>query len=160
MSSKITCFAILSLTLWFGDFHALHVTAFFDYNKFHPLPFRPDLQEHCPQVSRRTATTCFRKKIFIVLNILIRASEMNWWKKMHAKFHIYFKLNESDWERIEDIFRIHFSLYWTLPFCLILFLSVGESDAKFRYKWNDGILVCCSILCIVWGGRRIFLHEM
>lgn len=51
MRTKAVCLAVLTLIMWFGDFHAPHVTAFFDYNKFHPLPFRPDLQEYCPQVS-------------------------------------------------------------------------------------------------------------
>lgn len=54
MSSKITCLFTLTLVLWLNIFHAPHVTAFFDYNKFHPVPYRPDLQEYCPQVSRRT----------------------------------------------------------------------------------------------------------
>lgn len=60
----------------------------------------------------------------------------------------------------------HFILFhlpthlWSLPFCLLISVHTGESDAKFRYKWNDGILVCGSILCQFWGSRRILLHEM
>ncbi|XP_031628484.1 apolipoprotein D [Contarinia nasturtii] len=50
MRNQIKCLIVLTLALWFGDFRAPLVVAFFDYNKFHPVPFRPDLQEYCPQV--------------------------------------------------------------------------------------------------------------
>lgn len=50
MSSKIRRLFTLPLILWLNICHAPHATAFFDYNKFHPVPYRPDLQEYCPQV--------------------------------------------------------------------------------------------------------------
>lgn len=52
MRNKVTGSAIIVLmVVWLSGFHAPNVMAFFDYNTFHPLPFRPDLQEYCPQVS-------------------------------------------------------------------------------------------------------------
>lgn len=51
MRNKIACLIVLTLALLSSDFHAPYVAAFFDYNTFHPMPYRPDLQEKCPQVS-------------------------------------------------------------------------------------------------------------
>lgn len=51
MQNKIAGLAVIMLMVWLNVNHAPNVMAFFDYNTFHPVPFRPDLQENCPQVS-------------------------------------------------------------------------------------------------------------
>lgn len=65
MQNKIAGFAVIMLMVWYNGHHVPHVMAFFDYNTFHPMPFRPDLQEYCPQVSAipmraRKITCCTR----------------------------------------------------------------------------------------------------
>lgn len=65
MQSKIVCLAVLAAALLINVFNAPHVNAFFDYNKFHPMPFRPDLQEFCPQVSDQQTVDIQKKSCTI-----------------------------------------------------------------------------------------------
>lgn len=185
MRNKINCSVTLLVIFCITVFYAPHVTAFFDYNKFHPLPFRPDLQEHCPQVSAANKQPAIQITLCIHFSwyVFMHKWNKNRWKKNAREIHIQYKLNIMNWTENESkmcahfIFLFRFSsllplILWTLPFCwnwfwlhflflwLLLCDSLGESDAKFWYQRNDGILVCCWVLCIVWGGRRIFLHEM
>lgn len=71
MANEFTCILTLTLVLWLNVFHAPHVTAFFEYNKFRPVPFRPDLQEYCPQVRQPV-------QLAIQTNSLLFKTEMNW----------------------------------------------------------------------------------
>lgn len=57
MRNKITAFAVAVLMVCYNGLHTPNVMAFFDYNTFHPMPFRPDLQEYCPQVSAEQPAT-------------------------------------------------------------------------------------------------------
>lgn len=84
MRNKVTGLAVTMLMVWFSGFHAPNVMAFFDYNTFHPLPYRPDLQEYCPQVSvsaRAPKLTCYT---FVLIHGT-RSSK----KKRKRTSHIY-----------------------------------------------------------------------
>lgn len=62
MQNKIVFLAILTTAILLNVFHTSYVAAFFDYNKFHPVPYRPDLQKLCPRVSENTSSTCIQSK--------------------------------------------------------------------------------------------------
>lgn len=119
MRNKISYFVVLTVALWLNIFHAPHVTAFFDYNKFHPLPYRPDLQEFCPQVSHEQSNLLYISDIIVLNTIeLVKENEPN--QKKIKKYIIFTYLNIMN-SNLRTYNGLFFSFTWTLPFCLKLF---------------------------------------
>lgn len=114
MRSTVACFALLTVSLWLNVFHAPHVAAFFDYNKFHPLPYRPDLQEFCPQVRHEQSSNL----LYIRTQLYYTHTQMNWRNKMNKRNIHIFKYN---FQFALCSQQQHFFFTWTLPFSVFIF---------------------------------------
>lgn len=58
------------------------------------------------------------------------------------------------------LWLVFLTVNFIITFHRLFVFFKGESDAKFWYNWNYGILVCDWVLCIIRRSGRIFVYEM